>query len=140
MSNCMPQVTDFFLNNSDFEGFLNPAAFNLLKTAFNLKRCSSGVWLNTIISSRYIMYQVRCNSPTQDSLNLWKVSGALASPNGILSHSQNPSGPVVNAVRGFASSPYSTCQYPDFRSKVENQMAPCRKSNVSIFWVMHTHP
>ena len=52
------------------------------------------------------------------------------SPKGILSHSQKPSGPMVNAVRGFASSSCQTCQYPDFRSKVENQMAPYRQSNV----------
>ena len=31
----------------------------------------------------------------------------------------------------FASSSNSTCQYLDFRSKVENQTAPCRQSNVS---------
>ena len=53
------------------------------------------------------------------------------SPKGNLSHSQNLSGPMVNAVRGFASSSNSTCQYPDYRSKVENQTAPCRQSNVS---------
>ena len=54
-------------------------------------------------------------------------------PKGILSHSQNPSGPMVNAIRGFASSSNSTCKYTDFRSKVESQMAPCRQSNVSSF-------
>ena len=53
------------------------------------------------------------------------------SPKGILSHFQNPSGPMVNAVRGLASSSNSTYQYPDFRSKLENQTAPCRQSKVS---------
>ena len=42
-----------------------------------------------------------------------------------------PSGPMVNAVRGFASSSNSTCQYPDFRSSVEKHTAPCKQSKVS---------
>ena len=40
----------------------------------------------------------------------WKVAGALVSPKGMHSHSQKPSGPMVNAVRGLASSSNSTCQ------------------------------
>ena len=84
-----------------------------------------------MISSRYIMHQLRCSSPRQDSINLRKVAGALVSPKGILSHSQNPSGCMVNTVRVLASSSNSTCQYPDFRSKVENQTAPCRQFKVS---------
>ena len=39
-----------------------------------------------------------------------KVAGALASSKGMCSHSQKPSGPMVNAVRGLASSSNSTCQ------------------------------
>ena len=53
------------------------------------------------------------------------------SPKGILSHSQNPSGPRVNAVRGMASCSNSTCQYLDFKSNVENHIAPCTQSKVS---------
>ena len=63
----------------------------------------------------------------QDSINLLKVSGSLVSPEGILSHSQNPTDTTVNAVRTSSF----TCQYPDLRAKVETQMAPCRQSNVS---------
>ena len=47
------------------------------------------------------------------------------------SHPQKPKGPIVKAVRGLASSSNSTCQYPDFRSNVENHTAPCRQSKVS---------
>ena len=61
------------------------------------------------------------------------------SPKDILSHSQNPSGPMVNVVRGLASSSNSTCQYLDFRSKVENQTTPYRQSKYLLFWVMYTH-
>ena len=96
-----------------------------------MTRCSSGIWLNTMISSRCIMHQLRCNSPRQDSINLWKVAGALVSPKGTLLHSQKPSGSMVNAVSGLASSSNSACQYLDFSSKVENQTAPCRQSRVS---------
>ena len=47
---------------------------------------------------------------------------------------KKPSGPMVNAVRGLASSSNSTCQYPDFRSIVENHTAPCKQSKVSSMW------
>ena len=77
------------------------------------------------------MHQFRCNSPRQDSINLWKVAGALVRPYCMLSHSQKPSGPMVNVVRGLASSSNSTCQYPDFRSTVENHTAPCKQSTIS---------
>ena len=50
---------------------------------------------------------------------------------GMHSHSQKPKGPIVKAVRGLASSSNSTCQYPDFRSSVENYTAPCKQSKVS---------
>ena len=56
---------------------------------------------------------------------------STVSPKDILSHSQNPSGPMGNAVRGLPSSSNSTCQYPDFKSNVENHIAPCRQSKVS---------
>ena len=69
-----------------------------------------------------------------DSINLWKVAGALVSPKDMHSHSKNPSGPMVNAVRGLASSSNSTCQEPDFRSSVENHTAPCKQSRVSSIW------
>ena len=77
------------------------------------------------------MHQFRCNSPRQDCINLWKVAGALVNPKGMHSHSQKPSGPMVNAVRGLASSLNTTCQYPDFKSCVENHTAPCKQSKVS---------
>ena len=47
------------------------------------------------------------------------------------SHSQKPKGLTVKAVRGLASSSNSTCQYPDFKSSVENHTAPCKQSRVS---------
>ena len=47
------------------------------------------------------------------------------------SHSQKPKGPIVKAVRGLASSSNSTCQYPDFKSSVENHTAPCKQCKVS---------
>ena len=47
------------------------------------------------------------------------------------SHSQKPKGPTVKAVRGLASSSNSTCQYPHFKSSVENHTAPCKQSRVS---------
>ena len=47
------------------------------------------------------------------------------------SHSQKPKGPTVKAIRGLASSSNSTCQYPDFKSSVENHTAPCKQSRVS---------
>ena len=64
-------------------------------------------------------------------INLWKVAGALVRPKGMCSHSQKPKGPTVKAVRGLASSSNSTCQYPDFKSSVENHTAPCKQSRVS---------
>ena len=77
------------------------------------------------------MHQFRCNSPRQNSINLWKVVGALVRPKGMHSHSQKPKGPIVKVVRGIVSSPNSTCQYPDFRSSVESHTAPCKQSRVS---------
>ena len=50
------------------------------------------------------------------------------------SHSQKPSRPMVNGVRGFTSSSNPICQYPDFRSNVEIHTAPCKQSNVSSIW------
>ena len=78
-----------------------------------------------------MIHQFRCNSPRHDSINLWKVAGALVRPKGIHSHSQKPKGPTIKAVRGLASSSISTCQYPDFKSSVENHTAPCKQSRVS---------
>ena len=47
------------------------------------------------------------------------------------SHFQKHKGPIVKAVRGLASSSNSTCQYPNFKSSVENHTAPCKQSKVS---------
>ena len=52
-------------------------------------------------------------------------------PKGMHSHSQKLRGPIVKVARGLASSSNSTCQYPDFRSSVENHTAPCKQSKVS---------
>ena len=52
-------------------------------------------------------------------INLWKVAGALVSLKGILSHSQNPIGPTMNAVNGLLSSSILTCQYPQTSGQVK---------------------
>ena len=121
----------FFLNNSNLEGVnFKPAVLNISKTALCLRRCSSGVRLKTI-SSRQMIYQVKCNSPRWHLINLWKVVGHWLATKDILSQFQNPKGPTVKAVSGLASSSNSICQYPDFRSNVQNKTAPCWQSKLS---------
>ena len=56
----------------------------------------------------------------QVSISLWKVAEVLVSLKGILSHSQNPNGPMVNVVKGLLSSSISTCLYPDLMSSDKN--------------------
>ena len=80
------------------------------------------------------MYQWRLRSPRQVSISLWNIARALVSLKGILSHSQKPSGPTVNAVNGLLSSSILTCQYPDFRSREENHWEPCKLSSVLSIW------
>ena len=61
----------------------------------------------------------------------WNVAGALVKPKGICTHSQNPKGPMVNAVRGQLVSVSSTCQYSDCKSRLVKMVAPSKQSKES---------
>ena len=59
------------------------------------------------------------------------MAGALVRPKGIQTHSQNPNGPIVKAVRGLLASVSSTCQYPDCKSRLVKMVTPSKQSNES---------
>ena len=61
----------------------------------------------------------------------WKVAPAFFRPKGMRLHSQKPRPLMENAVFCLSSLAKGTCQYPLFRSRVENQQDPPRASKVS---------
>ena len=64
------------------------------------------------------------------SISCSNFAGALNSPKGITVNFHSPC-PVKNAFFSLSSGCSSTCQYPLFRSNVENQFASARVSRVS---------
>ena len=60
-----------------------------------------------------------------------KVAGALQRPNGTWLNSYSCPLLVRNAVFSLSRSMIGTCQYPLFKSKVENQRAPYNASRRS---------
>ena len=65
-------------------------------------------------------------------MSLENVAGALQRPKGTWLNSNNWPLLVRKAVFSLSRSWVGTCQYPLFRSRVENQRAPCRVSRSSM--------
>ena len=127
-----PKYINFCLKNSQFKGLsFRPTSLSCSKTALSLSKCSFGVLENIMMLSRYIMQFCKCRLPIQLCINHWNVAVALVRLKGILSHSQNPRGLTVKAVKALQFSSISTCQYPNFRSRDGNQTVPFRQSNIS---------
>src|SRR5436189_4044431 len=80
---------------------------------------SSKVFPTTIMSSRYTRHVFQDNPFNTLSMSLSKVAGALHNPKGITLNCHRPD-PIVKAVFSRSSGARPTCQYPLFRSRVEN--------------------
>ena len=86
---------------------------------------------NTMMASKYMIHHCKCKLPRQLCISLWDVADALVKPNGILSHSYQPNGPIVNAVNGFV---HLDLPISSLRSSDVNQSIPLRQSYVS--WIL----
>src|SRR5579871_6487359 len=81
-------------------------------------------------SSKYTATKIPIKSLKTQFISLWKVPGALLSPNGMTRNSYNPEG-VIKAVFSTSSGCIDTCQYPLAKSNVVNHWDPPRESNKS---------
>jgi len=64
------------------------------------------------------------------SIARWKVAGVLHRPKGRPVHGDVPQW-QVNAVVGLSSSAMGICQYPEFQSNVEKNLASPKESRQS---------
>ena len=103
-------------------------ALSFSNTKRMCERCSCGVLLNMIMSSRYAMekreiLEYACHQ-------LLEVSCACASPKGTLMYSYFPKG-KLKAVLGMDDSSRGMWWYPAWRSKVVKYVAPSSLENIS---------
>ncbi|KAG8540092.1 hypothetical protein GDO81_019868 [Engystomops pustulosus] len=93
---------------------VRPASRRRLSTCDRCVKCSSQVWLNTAISSRYATANP---SDLLSSLftKRWNVAGAFFMPKGMTLNSYSPKG-VMKADFSCASTVMGICQYPLLKS------------------------
>ena len=82
------------------------------------------------MSSRYAIKIPQIIPPSTICMAHWNMAGAPHSPNGILTNWYSPNF-VINAVLHVSSSAIGICQYPEFISKVQNQVLPTKLSKHS---------
>ena len=115
-----PRYLTSFCKKFHFLGFiLRLAVLSLPNTSSKLDRCSSKVFDNTIISSKYTIHIFQDGFESIFSISLWNVAPALQSPNGITTKFQWPPPGTENAVFSLSSGLTLTCQYPLLRSIAE---------------------
>ena len=118
-----------FIHNRAWHSFLN--------TVLMCCRCSSGVELYMMMSSKYAIAKGR--SFKTPVISSWKYAGACANPKATLMYSYFPNGDV-NAVLGTESSANQIWWYLAHKSNVEKYLAPfsCEKMS-STFGIGHTN-
>ena len=108
----------------------SPAAFNLSITILRFAKVSPKSLPKTMMSSRYTRQRCHCRPLRTVSISLWKVAGALVSPNG-MTLNWNRLLRVAKAVIGLSSFFILTYQYPLAKSIVQKYSAPPNVFKVS---------
>ena len=109
---------------------LRPNFRNLARTFTKLAKVSSKVSPRALMSSRYTMTISRIIPTSTICMAHWNVAGATHSPNCILTNWYSPNF-VINAILPLSSSAITICQYPEFISRVQNQVLPTKLSRHS---------
>ena len=126
-----PQKSASCQNKRHLWGFsLRPNFRNLARTFTKLAKIPSKVSPRTLMSSRYTMTISQIIPPSTICMARWYVAGDPHSPNGILTTWYSPNF-VINAVLHLSSSTIGICQYPEFISRVQNQVLPTKLSRHS---------
>ena len=105
-------------------------------------RCSSQVWPNIRMSSKYTTTNELVNHRKMFSICLMKVTGAFVSPKGMTNHSKRPSLALKEVFHTSVGS-IDTWWYPDFKSILLKYFSPLSWSKRSsirgigyLFWTV----
>ena len=109
---------------------LTPHFRNLARTLTKLAKVSSKVLPRTLMSSMYTMTISQIIPTSTICMARWNVAGTTHSPNAILTNWYSPNF-VINAVLPLSSSTITICQYPEFISRVKNQVLQTKLSRHS---------